>query len=147
MAHRSRIAAVASLAAIACAMTTLAAAQERPYGAADGRVSIAAEVSMTSSETDNEAYFNFTDYDHDALRTIRARVLAQWQPARRFGVLGELRVENTDTIEAAALYIRWRPFADRELDVQVGRIPPVIGAFARHAYGRDNLLIGTPLVY
>ena len=31
--------------------------------------------------------------------------------------------------------------------VQAGRIPPVVGAFARRAYGRDNLVIGLPLAY
>jgi hypothetical protein len=31
--------------------------------------------------------------------------------------------------------------------VQAGRIPPVVGAFARRAYGRDNLVMGLPLAY
>jgi hypothetical protein len=33
------------------------------------------------------------------------------------------------------------------LFVQLGRIPPVVGAFPRRAYGRDNALLATPLAY
>ncbi len=46
-----------------------------------------------------------------------------------------------------ALYARWQPWATRELTIQVGRIPPVIGGFARRAYGRDNMVVGSPLTY
>ncbi len=31
--------------------------------------------------------------------------------------------------------------------VQAGRIPPVVGVYSRHAYGRDNLVMGMPLAY
>ncbi len=37
--------------------------------------------------------------------------------------------------------------ARRPLDIQVGLIPPVFGAFSRRAYGTDNPLIGFPLGY
>jgi hypothetical protein len=126
-----------------------AAAQlpEGPYVAAEGRLTLAGELSATISRTDEEAYFNYTDYEHDALRTVRARVLGEWRASPQIALLGELRVENEDSIEAAALYLRWRPWVRREFDVQVGRIPPVLGAFARHAYGRENLVMGAPLAY
>lgn len=120
---------------------------DRPYVAAGGRLTLAGEVSATAGPRDSEAYFNFTDYGHDSLRTVRARLLGEWRAAAHVSVLGELRVENKDSITAAALYLRWRPWTHRALDLQVGRIPPVIGAFARRAYGRDNLVIGVPLAY
>ena len=52
-----------------------------------------------------------------------------------------------DAPEPYALYMRVRPWAERDLDFQIGRIPPVFGAFARRRYNLDNPLIGSPLAY
>ena len=140
---------VAGLGVLACLWATVAAAQlpDQPYVTSDGRLTLAGDVSATASPPDSVAFFNFTDYDHNALRTVRVRLLGEWRPISRLAVLGELRVENRDHVDAAALYVRWRPWAHHDFDIQAGRIPPVIGAFARHAYGRDNLVIGAPLAY
>ena len=35
----------------------------------------------------------------------------------------------------------------RDFDIQVGRVPPTFGAFARRTYATDNPLIGYPLAY
>jgi hypothetical protein len=45
------------------------------------------------------------------------------------------------------LYARIRPWAERDFDIQVGRVPPTFGAFARRTYASDNILIGYPLAY
>jgi hypothetical protein len=45
------------------------------------------------------------------------------------------------------LYLRIRPWTARDLDIQVGRVPPTFGAFARRTYPSDNPLIGYPLAY
>jgi hypothetical protein len=140
---------VTVLAVFACLPACGAAAQvpDQPFVLADGRVTLAGEVSGVASPRDDTAFFNYTDYEHDALRTVRARLLGEWRPATQLAVLGELRAENRDSLEVAALYARWRPWTHHEFDIQIGRVPPVIGAFARHAYGRDNLVIGAPLAY
>ena len=96
---------------------------------------------------DAVAFFNYTDYERNALRLARLRVFAEWRPAPSLAAVGELRVENAAQVEAAAAYLRWRPWHDRDLVVQAGRIPPVVGAYSRHAYGRDNLVMGMPLAY
>jgi len=136
-------------AALVAAAPGNAAAQlpEGPYVTPDGRLTLAGELSVAFSRTDDDAYFNYTTYEHSALRTVRTRLLAEWRAGSRVALLGELRVENRDSVDAAALFLRWRPWRERNFDVQVGRIPPVIGAFARHAYGRDNVVIGAPLAY
>ena len=46
-----------------------------------------------------------------------------------------------------ALYLRIRPWTTRDFDIQVGRVPPTFGAFARRTYANDNPLIGYPLAY
>ena len=96
---------------------------------------------------DTDAFFNYTEYERNGLRLARLRVLGQWRIAESFSILGELRTENGIALDVAGLYARWRPFRAHEFDVQAGRIPPVIGAFARRAYGRDNAVIGWPLAY
>src|SRR5207237_461869 len=45
------------------------------------------------------------------------------------------------------LYLRIRPWTNRAFDIQIGRVPPTFGAFARRTYASDNLLIGYPLAY
>jgi hypothetical protein len=140
---------VAGFAVWTCLLAQSAAAQlpEGPYIAVDGHLTLAGEFSASVGPRDNNAFFNYTNYNHDALRTIRARLLSEFRLTPQLAVLGELRSENNDSFEAAALFLRWRPWLHREFDVQVGRIPPVIGSFGRRAYGRDNLVVGTPLAY
>ena len=73
--------------------------------------------------------------------------MGEWRVAQRFSILGEARSENGDGVEVPAFYGRWQPWARHDLTVQAGGIPPVIGAFPRRAYGRDNVVIGSPLAY
>jgi hypothetical protein len=62
-------------------------------------------------------------------------------------VLGEVRTENIGPLRAYALYLRIRPWTMHNIDIQVGRVPPTFGAFARRIYASDNILIGYPLAY
>src|SRR6202521_1655125 len=41
----------------------------------------------------------------------------------------------------------WVSRRARDFDIQVGRVPPTFGAFARRTYASDNPLIGYPLAY
>jgi hypothetical protein len=113
----------------------------------DGRVRVGGEVSATIGSKDDEAYFNYTDYERNALRTFRAAVSALWQPADRIAFLAELRTDDLEHLGAYAAYIRVRPWHDVPFDIQAGRIPPVFGAFGRRAYESDRILIGYPLAY
>ena len=118
-----------------------------PYTAAGGRLVFGGEVAAVAGKADSIAFFNYTDYAHNALRMARVRLIGEWRLADRLSLLGEVRTENGDGAEVAALYARWRPSVRRDFDIQIGRIPPVAGAFTRRAYGRDNPVIGTPLAY
>lgn len=114
---------------------------------APSRLTGGGEVTLIAGPVDDEAFFNFTDYEHNGLRVARVRLMGEWRIAPRFSVLGEARTENGDGVKIPAFYGRWQPWAGRGLTIQAGVIPPVIGAFSRRAYGRDNLVIGTPLAY
>jgi hypothetical protein len=105
-----------------------------------------AELAGVFSRQDQDAFFNYTDYEHSTLRQVRMRLMLEARLPARVELLGEIRAEN-DLLNAPALFVRWRPWASKPLHLQAGRLPLTIGAFARRAYGSDNLLVGVPLVY
>jgi hypothetical protein len=128
-----------------------ASAQSLPAGpvsALDGRLGVGAEVTATFGENDEQAYFNYTDYEHNTLRMFRVALSAAWRPISRVAVVGEVRSEDLNLVRPYAAYVRVRPWLNHDFDVQVGRIPPTFGAFGRRGYqGTDNPLIGYPLAY
>ena len=127
-----------------------------PIVLGDGRVAVGGNVSATTSCArveehsgcgNDTGFFNFSDYEHSTLRMLRLTLNASVRAHRRLSFLAEVRSENGDAPVPYALYARIRPWANRSFDLQVGRIPPTFGAFARRAYVSDNLLIGFPLAY
>jgi hypothetical protein len=117
-----------------------------PVTIADGRVVIGGDVAVSIAPED-PGFFNYSDYEHSTLREIRLGVTVSVRATDRISFLGEVRSENFGRVSPFAMYARVRPFPNRRVDVQIGRIPPTFGAFTRRPYGRDNLLIGYPLAY
>ncbi|MBI3492759.1 MAG: hypothetical protein HY047_13425 [Acidobacteria bacterium] len=117
-----------------------------PIAVADGRVTIGGDVSATMGSSD-PGFFDYTDYEHSALRMLRVDVSAAVNGGDHLSLLAELRTENLDSVQPYALYARIRPWTKRAFDIQVGRVPPTFGAFARRTYANDNPLIGYPLAY
>jgi hypothetical protein len=117
-----------------------------PVSLVDGRVVLGGEASVSMAPEDL-GFFNYSDYEHSTLRELRLGMKAMVRATDRISVLGELRSENLAGVTPFALYARIRPFPERRLDIQVGRIPPTFGSQTRMAYGRDNPLIGSPLAY
>lgn len=120
---------------------------DQPVRLFDGRLRLAGDVAATAGTRDDDAFFNYTDYERNALRTVRLGLAAEWRPAERVAVLGEVRTDDFERLAATAAYVRIRPVAGLPLDVQAGRIPPVFGSFARRPYAADRMLIGYPLAY
>jgi hypothetical protein len=125
-------------------------AQSLPQGplrSPDGSLVVGGEIVGTFGAPDNTAFFNYTDYEHNALRMIRLALAGSWQPVAPIALVAEVRSEDLRHIEAHAAYVRVRPWAAHAFDVQAGRIPPTFGAYGRRAYNADNPLIGYPLAY
>ncbi|MGE5242812.1 MAG: hypothetical protein ACM3SQ_01110 [Betaproteobacteria bacterium] len=143
-----RIVILAALAAVLSGAAPGAAQTlpSEPIVLGDGHLTIGGGVSASFAPVD-PGYFNDTDYDHSSLRLLRMEVTAALAAGRHVTVLGDLRSENLDAPQPYALYLRVRPWASRAFDIQVGRVPPTFGAFARRTYASDNLLIGYPLAY
>ncbi len=120
-----------------------------PITFAGSRITIGGELSASAStDPDDPGWFNYTDYEHNALRLFRIGFTADVRFGSRVSVLGEFRTDNWDDFGPYALYARVRPWTEREFDIQIGRIPPTFGAFARRSYaGTDNPVIGYPLAY
>lgn len=118
-----------------------------PVRAVDGQVLVNGEAVATFAADDETAFFNYTDYEHNALRLFRVSLAGAWQPARRLAFVGEVRSEDLEWPHAYAAYVRVRPWVEREFDLQIGRIPPTFGVFSRRPYTTDNPVIGYPLAY
>jgi hypothetical protein len=110
------------------------------------RLTLGGEVSLAIAPED-PTFFNYTDYEYNPLRLARLGVSGVFRIHDRLALLGEVRSDNLGTPRAHALYLRFRPWPRRALDLQAGLIPPVFGAFARRSYATDNFLIGYPLAY
>jgi len=118
-----------------------------PVRAMDGQLLMNGEAIATIAADDDVAFFNYTDYEHNALRLFRVSLSGAWKPARRLAFVGELRTEDLERPHAYAAYVRVRPWVERQFDLQVGRIPPTFGVFSRRPYTTDNPVIGYPLAY
>jgi hypothetical protein len=143
---------LAPLALLVLCTASVVGAQDLPSGPvslANGMVVIGTDlsISLTPQDDTDGAWFNYTDYEHNALRLFRVAVNADVRLTDRVSVLTEIRSENGDNVKPYALYVRVRPWRDRPIDIQGGRIPPTFGAFARREYGAGNPLIGYPLAY
>jgi hypothetical protein len=144
-----RTIALAVLLAVSLAAPRLAA-QSLPQGplrSPDGSLVVGGEIVGTVGAPDNDAFFNYTDYEHNALRMLRLAFAGSWQPLAPIALVAEIRSEDLRHIEAHAAYVRVRPWATHAFDIQAGRIPPSFGAYGRRAYNADNPLIGYPLAY
>jgi hypothetical protein len=141
----SNIVAVAGAALGVCLSAAGAGAGE-PVSLLGGRVRLGGEVSGTIAPEDL-GWFNYSDYQGSTLRLFRVDVVAEARLASFASVLFDLRSDNLEAPRVYALYLRLRPWAVRELDLQAGLVPPVFGAFPRRRYASDNPLPSLPLAY
>jgi hypothetical protein len=117
-----------------------------PISVANGRFVFGGEFFATFGSAD-PGFFDFNDYEYNALRNVRAAVSSEFRASRYVQALAELRLDHGDEFSAYALFLRVRPWPERRFDVQIGRVPPTFGAFTRTVYAYDNMVIGQPLAY
>jgi hypothetical protein len=139
-----------SLVAFAAATfgTCLAAAgagAAEPVSLLGGRLRLGGEVSGTIAPEDL-GWFNYSDYETSSLRLFRVDLAAEARLAPFASVLFDVRSDNLDAPRVYALYLRLRPWAGREIDLQAGLVPPVFGAFRAGATPHDPLP-SVPLAY
>ena len=79
-----------------------------PIALAGGRVTISGDASA-SFGSDDPGFFNYTDYQHSALRLLRLDLSAAVRMSPHFALLGEVRTENLGRVRPYAFYLRIRP--------------------------------------
>jgi len=144
--RRSRSAARRVTAVLCACLAARAAGADEPLTFFGGRLRLGGEASGTIAPED-DGYFNYSDYGSSSLRLFRVDLAAEARLASFAAVLADVRSDNLGSPRMYALYLRLRPWADRELDVQAGLVPPVFGAFPRRRYAYDNPLPSLPLAY
>lgn len=141
-----RIARLTSLFFICARLAAAQTLPSEPIVFGGGRVTVSGDLSAGYG-LDDPGFFDYTDYEHSALRLFRVDLTAAVKAGPHFTLLGEVRSENLGAMEPYALFLRIRPWTTKDFDIQVGRVPPTFGAFARRTYANDNPLIGYPLAY
>jgi hypothetical protein len=117
-----------------------------PISVGNGRFVFGGEFFGTFGSED-PGFFNYNDYEYNALRNVRLSVSTEVRASRHVQMLAEVRLEHGDQLSAYAMFLRVRPWPDRRFDVQIGRIPPTFGAFSKTIYAYNNVVIGQPLAY
>lgn len=117
-----------------------------PISIGHGRVVVSSELSLAFAAED-KLWLNYTDYEQNALRHARLGATAAVILGQRVQVLSEVRTETGRPFQVYAMFARVRPWLERAMDIQVGRVPPTFGAYGRRNYGTANPLIGMPLPY
>src|SRR5690606_21798123 len=86
-------------AAIACLTVAGTASGQRlpeaPISAANGHVVFGAEVVATVA-TEDPGFFNYTDYEYNALRNVRVGLATEVRASSRLQVLAEIRLDHGD---------------------------------------------------
>jgi hypothetical protein len=141
-----RVIGVSALLLGACLPAHAQTLPSEPIAFGDGRVTLGGGA-FWSFGSEDPGFFNYTDYEHSALRMLRLDLSAAVKASDHISVLAEVRSENGEMPEPYGFYLRLRPWVNRTFDIQVGRVPPTFGAFMRRAYDADNPLIGYPLGY
>jgi hypothetical protein len=132
-----------------CLVVALSAAEARGGDGTTffgGRLLVGVQLSGTLAPEDL-GFFNYNDYATDTLRLFRVDLSAEARLAQFASVLFDVRSDNLKAPRVYALYLRVRPWHDRDLDLQAGLVPPVFGSFARRRYASDNPLPSIPLAY
>jgi hypothetical protein len=96
---------------VALPASALAQGADRPLGLTIGRhVSFGGEVAVIAGPQDHEAYFNYTDYERNALRILRLRLLGEWRMGARLSPIGEAKMRRRGADAAPPL--RWAAASD-----------------------------------
>ena len=142
----SRSAARGVVVALAAWCATASAEAGGPASLLGGRLRLGGEVVGTIAPEDL-GWFNYSDYEESTLRLFRVDLAADARLASFASLLVDVRSDNLQAPRFYALYLRVRPWAGREVDLQAGLVPPVFGSFPRRRYAYDNPLPSLPLTY
>lgn len=139
-----RTATAATLLVLACAApATLGAGLDLGHG---WRLVVAGQA-QGSYGSDDAGDFNATRSGYVPQRLFRLALSTELRAGSRAALLAEVRSDNLKHVEVSALYLRLGLLASPALDLQAGRIPPLVGGFTRRYSTSAGPLLGTPLPF
>jgi len=125
---------------------------DRPVAWFGGRVVIGGNVSVAAASTEDHTYFNSGTYTEDTMRLIAAALTSSIALHSRIGIEADLRVAGEPDgshwyFRPRTLALKVQPLSTPKFHVQAGLLQTAFGTASNRAYGRENLLIGRPLIY
>jgi len=125
---------------------------DRPVVWFGGRVLIGGSVSAAAATTENDTWFNTGSYREDTMRLIAVSFTSSVALHSRVGLEADLRVAGEPDgshwyFRPRTLVVKLQPFSATGFAVAAGLMQAAFGTASARTYGRDNLLIGRPLIY
>jgi hypothetical protein len=151
----ARPAGLAGLALLLLSLAPRAAAQilpDRPVVWLGGRMVIGGSVSIAAASSEDDTNFNAGSYGEDTMRLISAAFTSSVSLHPRVGMEVDLRVAGEPDgsswyFRPHTLALKLQPFGTPAFSVAAGFLQTAFGTTNGRTYGRDNLLIGRPLIY
>ena len=139
---------------LVCAAAASAAAQGLPHTPVtllDGRVELSGSASAAVASGGTDTAFNAGDYDQDTMRLAEFALGATFTLHPSAIVTADVRAAGgagtSWYVRPSTLLLGLRPLAGLPVTLSAGVMQSPFAHTGRQGYGRDNLLIGLPLVY
>jgi hypothetical protein len=125
---------------------------QRPLTWLGGRLVVQANASVATATTEHNTYFNDGDYGQDTMGLVQFGLFSTLSLHERAVVVADLGASGEPDgsgwyLRPRSLVLRVRPFSEPALALSAGLLQPSFGTVGRRGYGRENLLIGRPLIY
>ena len=113
---------------------------------------IGGSVSIAAASSEDETHFNAGSYGEDTMRLLSAAFTSSLSLHARVGIEADLRVAGQPDGSAwyfrpHTLVVKLRPIGTPAFSVAAGILQTAFGTTSGRTYGRENLLIGLPLIY
>ncbi|HSK11260.1 MAG TPA: hypothetical protein VK911_16875 [Vicinamibacterales bacterium] len=118
----------------------------------DGRLVVSGSVSTSVAGGGKDSSFNAGDYDQDTMRLVEVAVAASAAPHPVAFMVADVRAAGSYDgsgwyLRPATLLVGVRPLPGRAFAVIAGVMQTPFAGSGRRYYGRDNVLVGLPLIY
>ena len=125
---------------------------DRPLTWFGGKLVVGGSVSIAAATSEHDTYFNSGNYQEDTMRLAAAALTSSFEFHRWIGVEADVRVAGQLDgsfwyLRPRTLVVNLRPFGSPAFTVAAGLLQTAFGTASGRAYGRENLLIGRPLIY
>jgi len=102
---------------------------------------------VTLSTRGQGALYNTLDYGHTPFDAYGLRLLMAAQPSSAFNLDAEIRFSDAGGVRLYGAYATWTPDRERDLHLELGKLPWALGTWGPRSDSEHNPLIGVPLMY